>query len=94
MLQISPLEYNQWVAHFDRYPPGDHSAQSILAAIWAMMATYLSQKRQSPLDIAPWLESSAERVKRKAEAKRGGQVAYVAAIASAHHSSKQEESDG
>ena len=94
MLQISPLEYNQWVEHFDLYPPGDPSAQSILAAIWAVLATYISQKQQSSLDIAPWLESSAERAKRKSEAKSGGQVAYVAAIASAHRSHKQEDSGG
>ena len=94
MLQISPLEYNQWVAHFDRFPPGDYSTQAILAGIWAWLATHLSQKTKSPLDIAPWLESSSERAKRKAEAKHGQQAAYVAAIASVHRSSKQEVSDG
>ena len=93
MLQISPLEYNQWVAHFDKYPPGDYGAQVILSGIWSILASYLSKKQQSPLVIAPWLESSAERAKRKAESERGGQVAYVAAIASAH-SRKQEGSDG
>ena len=94
MLQISPLEYNQWVAHFDKYPPGDYGSHVIMAGIWSALASYLSKKQQSPLVIAPWLESSAERAKRKAEAERGGQVAYVAAIASAHSSRKQEGSDG
>ena len=48
------------------------------------------KQTKRPLDIAPWLESSAERAKRKAEAKHGQQAAYVAAIASAHRSHKQE----
>ena len=94
MLQISPLEYNQWVVHFDRYPPGDYSTQLILANIWAWMASHLSQKTKSSLDIAPWLESSGERAKRKAEAEHGVQARYVAAVASAHRSRKQETSDG
>ena len=94
MLQISPLEYNLWVEHFDLYPPGDSSAQRILADLWSVIASYLSQKQQSPLTVAPWLESSAERAERKAEAKRGGQVAYVAAVAAAHSSRQQEGFDG
>ena len=94
MLQISPLEYNQWVEHFDRFPVGDYGTQTILAAIWAWMASHLSGKTKSPLDIAPWLESSSERSKRKAEAEHGKQAAYVAAIGSAHRSRKPEVSDG
>ena len=80
--------------HFDRYPPGDYSTQTILAAIWAWMASHLSQKTKSPLDIAPWLESSADRAKRKQEAEHGSQARYVRAVASAYSSNRKEISDG
>ncbi len=74
-------EYDGWVEHFSRYPPGDPLSQRILAQIWADIRTLFSAGKRvySPYDVAPWLETAKQQSER--EEKVGARRAAIIAAA-------------
>lgn len=68
--RLSPQERAGWAMHLRRYPPGDFLSQSILAAIWAMLARVFGNKEAEPSMIAPWLDDPEERLRRADRSQR------------------------
>lgn len=88
---MTPLEYAGWVRHIEQWPPGDVLLQRVLAAIWALLASFIIGKPHSPLQVAPWLEDPDERRRRLAEEKRIRLVAQARMVRDLHRQRKAEQ---
>lgn len=70
--RMTAAEFFEWVEYFDSAPPGDGLAQVELAQITMMLQQFLSNGSSGRHihEVAPWLESTEERLQREAEARK------------------------
>ena len=80
---MSPEEFFGWEQHLLRYPPGDYLTQKILSEIWAVIVSFFSGERYSPLVVAPWLEDPDVRAERMEEEERQIEIEKTQRVAAA-----------
>ena len=66
---LTAAEFFQWAKHFDRFPIGDFYAQTLLANINLLLLQFFSEGKKGKhiSEVAPWLEHTEDREKRKRE---------------------------
>lgn len=70
--EMTAAEFYEWVEWMDSSPPGDGLVQIELAQITMMLQQFLSDGRSGRHihEVAPWLESTEDRLKREALARK------------------------
>ena len=86
-------EYAGALEHLDRFPPGDFLAQALLAELIATVQNVFRGKGKAVtmLDVAPWLESSRDKMTREQKARADRRVAEVRAVSAVYEAQRQRE---